>query len=87
LKKSKSAKASQFQYPTNNRKSFYAKLIENSSMMWPVGNDWSYKNKKKIYGTVQFDSILHLSEMNNVEASNTYLLNTLKNMEDSFKIK
>ncbi len=55
-------------------------------MMWPVGNDWSYKNKKKIYGTVQFDSIFHLKEMNNVEASNSYLLNSLKNMEDHLKL-
>ena len=30
---------------------------ENASVIWPVGNDGSYKNKYKIYGTVQFDAV------------------------------
>jgi hypothetical protein len=46
-----------FNYPCNSRKNFYNKLIENVSLMWPVGNDWSFKNKQKVYGSVQFDAV------------------------------
>ena len=34
-------------YPFNSRTNFYNKLTENPSIMWPVGNDWSFKNKNK----------------------------------------
>ena len=46
-----------FGYPCNGRNNFYEKIKENPSFIWPVGNDWSYKNKYKIYGSVQFDSV------------------------------
>jgi hypothetical protein len=46
-----------FGYPCNGRNNFYEKIKENASFIWPVGNDWSYKNKYKIYGTVQFDAV------------------------------
>ena len=39
----------------------------------------------RIYGTVQFDSIFHLEDTANVESSNSYLLNTLKAMEETYK--
>jgi hypothetical protein len=34
-------------YPYSSRDVFYKKLAENPSLMWPVGNDWSYKNRNK----------------------------------------
>jgi hypothetical protein len=36
-----------FNYPYGSRKTFYNKLLDNPSMMWPVGNDWSFKNRNK----------------------------------------
>ena len=46
-----------FNYPCGGKENFYMKLIDNTSLMWPVGNDWSFKNKYKVYGTVQFDAV------------------------------
>ena len=48
-----------FNYPCGGKENFYSKLIENTSLMWPVGNDWSFKNKFKVYGTVQFDAVYY----------------------------
>ena len=36
-----------FNYPYDNRNTFLKKLKNNPSSMWPVGNDWSFRNKKK----------------------------------------
>jgi hypothetical protein len=36
-----------FNYPYGSKSSFYNRIIENPSLMWPVGNDWSFKNKNK----------------------------------------
>lgn len=36
-----------FNYPFSSRNNFYTKILENPSLMWPVGNDWSFKNKLK----------------------------------------
>ena len=46
-KKNKKGDSAIFQFPCNTRENFYAKLVESPSMMWPVGNEWSYKNKNK----------------------------------------
>eukprot|EP00340_Litonotus_pictus_P011500 CAMPEP_0170539032 /NCGR_PEP_ID=MMETSP0209-20121228/103672_1 /TAXON_ID=665100 ORGANISM="Litonotus pictus, Strain P1" /NCGR_SAMPLE_ID=MMETSP0209 /ASSEMBLY_ACC=CAM_ASM_000301 /LENGTH=871 /DNA_ID=CAMNT_0010840851 /DNA_START=1778 /DNA_END=4393 /DNA_ORIENTATION=- len=48
-----------FNYPLgNDLPSFLQKLSDNPSAAWPVGNRWSFKNKERIYGTVQFDCAL-----------------------------
>ena len=49
----------EFYYPYGGRKHFFEKLKENISMSWPTSNNWNYKNKYKIYGTVQLDSIIY----------------------------
>eukprot|EP00826_Nyctotherus_ovalis_P028026 TRINITY_DN2201_c0_g1_i7.p2 TRINITY_DN2201_c0_g1~~TRINITY_DN2201_c0_g1_i7.p2 ORF type:complete len:104 (+),score=45.54 TRINITY_DN2201_c0_g1_i7:390-701(+) len=54
-KKKKGKKSGE--YPTGEREEFYKRLLQTPSFMWPVGNNWTYKNKEKLYGTVQFESI------------------------------
>jgi hypothetical protein len=71
----KSNSSNIFNYPYGSRNTFYAKLKEYPSVMWPVGNDWSYKNSNKIYGTVQFDGIMkNFNEIySNFEKTQNYL--------------
>lgn len=48
-----------FKYPFgNDRNGFYSQLIENPYVSWTSHNRWIYKNKSKIFGTVQLDSLL-----------------------------
>ena len=42
-------------YPCGGRIQFFEKLKENISMSWPTTNQWSFKNRNKIYGTIQLD--------------------------------
>lgn len=44
-------------YPTGERDEFYKKIIETPSFVWPSNNNWTYKNKTKLYGSLSFDSI------------------------------
>lgn len=36
-----------FKYCFGNRDNFFDKLIESPGQMWPVGNEWSFRNKNK----------------------------------------
>lgn len=36
-----------FEYPYKTRERFFNKLIENPAVMWPLGNDWSFKNNRR----------------------------------------
>jgi len=36
-----------FEYPYKTRKRFFNKLIENPAVMWPLGNDWTFKNNRR----------------------------------------
>ena len=51
-----------YEYPTGERTEFYKKVAEVPSFIWPLGNSWSYKNKAKFYGSIQFDSIKEADE-------------------------
>lgn len=66
-----------FNYPVGkDRRGFFEKLCSNPSMNWPATNRWTYKNKFKLYGTVQFDSVLktlRLSQDLSFESSNDNL--------------
>ena len=44
-------------YPIGERDEFFKRLVQAPSFMWPVGNNWAYKNKVKLYGSVQFQSV------------------------------
>lgn len=59
-KKRKAKKSGE--YPTGEREEFYKRLLQTPSFMWPVGNSWTYKNKEKLYGSVQFESIKQADE-------------------------
>lgn len=72
-----------FQYPFNSREVFFKKLLENPSTMWPVGNRWSFKNKEKYYGTVQFDSVLRSIEFGGDQ--NEYLKEVVSSLLSEFK--
>eukprot|EP00826_Nyctotherus_ovalis_P047374 TRINITY_DN5443_c0_g1_i9.p1 TRINITY_DN5443_c0_g1~~TRINITY_DN5443_c0_g1_i9.p1 ORF type:complete len:508 (-),score=88.05 TRINITY_DN5443_c0_g1_i9:237-1760(-) len=51
-------------YPTGERDEFYKKIIEVPSFVWPSNNNWTYKNKTKLYGSLSFDSIKAADEAN-----------------------
>ena len=36
-----------FEYPFKSRERFFTKVTENPYNMWPVGNEWSFKNRRK----------------------------------------
>ena len=47
-------------------------------MSWPTTNQWSFKNRNKIYGTIQFDSIIFGNfHLDKVEQYYSYLINKL----------
>ena len=49
----------EYNYPYGGREQFFEKLKDNISMSWPTTNLWSFKNRNKIYGTVQLDSVIY----------------------------
>ena len=72
-------------YPCGGRIPFFEKLKDNISMSWPTTNQWSFKNRNKIYGTVQLDSIFFGNfHLNKVEQYYSYIINQLLSNE-SFK--
>jgi len=36
-----------FEYPYKTREKFFNKLIENPAVMWPLGNEWTFKNNRR----------------------------------------
>jgi len=65
-------------YPCGGRVSFFEKLKDNISMSWPTTNQWSFKNRNKIYGTIQLDSIIFGNfHLNKVEQYYSYIINQL----------
>ena len=46
-------------YPCGGRNKLFEKIKDNISMSWPLGNSWSYKNRNRIYGTVQLDAVFY----------------------------
>lgn len=52
-KKQEKKDSNVFNYPFSSRKNFFSKLVKNPSNMWPVGNDWSFRNKKKYHFTLK----------------------------------
>ena len=65
-------------YPCGGRIPFYEKIKDNISMSWPTTNQWSFKNRNKIYGTIQFDSIIFGNfHLDKVEQYYSYLINKL----------
>ena len=62
-------------YPYGGRKQFYEKLKDNVSMSWPTTNIWSFKNRNKIYGSVQLDSIIYGNfYLNKVDEYYSYII-------------
>jgi len=49
-------------YPTGEREDFYKRLLQTPSFMWPLGNNWTYKNREKMYGSIQFESVKQADE-------------------------
>ena len=50
-----------FSYPfkkNGTRKYFLETLKENFSKQWDISSKWNFKNKQKIYGSVQFESLV-----------------------------
>ena len=65
-------------YPYGGRKQFFEKLKDNISMSWPTTNIWSYKNRNKIYGSIQLDSVIYGNfYLNKIDDYYTYLINQL----------
>jgi len=65
-------------YPCGGRVEFFEKLKDNISMSWPTTNQWSFKNRNKIYGTIQLDSIIFGNfHLNKVEQYYSYIINQL----------
>ena len=65
-------------YPYGGRIQFFEKLKDNISMSWPTTNQWSYKNRNKIYGTIQLDSVIYGNfHLNKIEQYYSYLINQL----------
>ena len=65
-------------YPCGGRIQFFEKLKDNISMSWPTTNQWSFKNRNKIYGTIQLDSIIFGNfHLNKVEQYYSYVINQL----------
>ena len=65
-------------YPYGGRKKFFEKLRDNISLSWPTTNIWSFKNRNKIYGTIQLDSIIYGNfYLNKVDDYYSYLINQL----------
>ena len=68
----------EFNYPYGGRREFFEKLRDNLSLSWPNTNIWSFKNRNKIYGTVQLDSILFGNfYLNKVDDYFSYMINQL----------
>ena len=68
----------EFNYPYGGRREFFEKLRDNLSLSWPNTNIWSFKNRNKIYGTVQLDSILYGNfYLNKVDDYFSYMINQL----------
>ena len=55
----KDSNNNEYNYPYGGREQFFEKLKDNISMSWPTTNLWSFKNRNKIYGTVQLDSVIY----------------------------
>ena len=71
-------------YPYGGRIQFFEKLKDNISMSWPTTNQWSFKNRNKIYGTIQLDSIFFGDyHLNRVEQYYSYLINKLFSNESN----
>ena len=65
-------------YPYGGRKQFFEKLKDNISMSWPTTNQWSFKNRNKIYGTIQLDSVIYGNfYLNKIDDYYSYLINLL----------
>ena len=65
-------------YPYGGRIQFFEKLKDNISMSWPTTNQWSFKNRNKIYGTIQLDSVLYGNfYLNKIEDYYSYLITEL----------
>lgn len=48
-----------FNYPFETTKEkFLEKLSEQPSLNWGPNNRWNYKNRERVYGTINFDSVL-----------------------------
>ena len=68
----------EYNYPCGGRLQFFEKMKDNISMSWPTTNQWSFKNRNKIYGTIQLDSIIFGNfHLNKVEQYYSYLINQL----------
>ena len=65
-------------YPYGGRRQFFDKIKDNISLSWPTTNIWSYKNRNKIYGSVQLDSIFYGNfHLNKVVDYYSYVINKL----------
>ena len=65
-------------YPCGGRKQFFEKLKDNISMSWPTTNQWSFKNRNKIYGTIQLDSVIYGNfYLNKIDDYYSYIINQL----------
>ena len=62
------------------RKDFFANFENNFSKQWDVKCKWNFKNKYKMYGSVQFDSLLMAG--NDREVRTGYLRDVIKTLKD-----
>eukprot|EP01016_Furgasonia_blochmanni_P024137 TRINITY_DN2599_c0_g1_i2.p1 TRINITY_DN2599_c0_g1~~TRINITY_DN2599_c0_g1_i2.p1 ORF type:complete len:672 (+),score=154.96 TRINITY_DN2599_c0_g1_i2:1413-3428(+) len=46
-------------FPFKGRAKWLESIKMKPSNMWPTGDKWSYKNERKVYGTVSFDGIVY----------------------------
>ena len=47
-------------------------------MSWPTTNQWSFKNRNKIYGTVQLDSVIYGNfYLNKIDDYYSFIINQL----------
>ena len=69
---------SEYNYPYGGRIQFFEKLKDNISMSWPTTNQWSFKNRNKIYGTVQLDSVIYGNfYLNKIDDYYSFIINQL----------
>ena len=68
----------EYNYPYGGREQFFEKLKDNISMSWPTTNLWSYKNRNKIYGTIQLDAVIYGNfYLNKIEDYYSYCIKQL----------
>lgn len=57
-KQKRSKSGASIKWPYNDRQKWLQRLIERPSDQWPLGDNWSYDNKMKIYGSFLMDSVI-----------------------------